>query len=195
MHRARNSRIAFRCIVAILTCVGLPGIAASQSASVTDPPGFHLLLRPEGKTNYKLGDPINLEVSCYSNLPERYSSPCVQDTDSWLRDADFPLAIRFGRAVVSTIEKPFRKLRARSLCSAPGQSSPFSTPLKRADDATVTPLTHRPMNLRSIRAATGPFRVAAGQISSPYELRSVEKASSFCERKSARRSTSEASIC
>jgi hypothetical protein len=89
MHRARNNRSAFRCIVAILMCVGLPGTAASQSASVTDPPGFHLLLRPEGgKTNYKLGDPINLEVSCYSDLPERYSSPCVQDADPWLRDAE-----------------------------------------------------------------------------------------------------------
>jgi hypothetical protein len=89
MHRARNNRIAFQYIGAILTCVGLPGIAASQSATVTDPPGFHLLLRSEGgKTNYKLGDAINLEVSCYSDLPERYTSPCVQDTDPWLRDAD-----------------------------------------------------------------------------------------------------------
>jgi hypothetical protein len=89
MHRAGNNRIAFECIAAILTCAGLPGIAASQSAIVTDPPGFHLLLRSEGgKTNYKLGDPINLEVSCYSDLPERYTSLCVQDTDPWLGDAE-----------------------------------------------------------------------------------------------------------
>jgi hypothetical protein len=89
MRRSRNNRIVFRCIAAILTCVGLPGIAASQSPTVTDPPGFHLLLRPEGgKTNYKLGDSINLEVSCYSDLPERHTSPCVQDTNPWLEDAE-----------------------------------------------------------------------------------------------------------
>ena len=89
MHRAGNNRIAFECIAAILTCAGLPGIAACQSATVTDPPGFHLLLRPEGgKTNYKLGDAINLEVSCYSDLSERYISLCVHHTDPWLGDAE-----------------------------------------------------------------------------------------------------------
>jgi hypothetical protein len=70
-------------------CSAFPTAAATQSASVTDPPGFHLLLRPEGgKTTYKLGDPINLEVSCYSDLPQRYTSTCVQSSDPWLTDAE-----------------------------------------------------------------------------------------------------------
>lgn len=89
MHRGRNSRLAFRSITIILAYLILPGTAAAQSAPVTDPPGFHLLLRPEGgKSTYKVGDSINLEVSCYSDLPERYTSPCVQDTNPWLTDAE-----------------------------------------------------------------------------------------------------------
>jgi len=89
MHRGRNHGIGFRCAAVILRCLVLPGIAAAQSATVTDPPGFHLLLRPEGgKATYKLGDAINLEVSCYSDLPQRYSSPCGESTDPWLTDAE-----------------------------------------------------------------------------------------------------------
>jgi hypothetical protein len=61
----------------------------SVQSTVTGPPGFHLLLRPEGsKTTYKLGEPIILEVSCYSDLPQRYTSPCVESTDPWLTDAE-----------------------------------------------------------------------------------------------------------
>jgi hypothetical protein len=89
MGRGRNIGFAFRCIAAILTWFVLPRVAASQSATVTDPPGFHLLLRPEGgKTTYKLGDAINLEVSCYSDLPQRYTSLCGEDTGPWLTDAE-----------------------------------------------------------------------------------------------------------
>jgi hypothetical protein len=89
MRRGVSQGVGFRCAIAILTCLVLPRIAAAQSATVSDPPGFHLLLRAEGgKTTYKLGDSISFELSCYSDLPERYTSPCVQDTDPWLRDAE-----------------------------------------------------------------------------------------------------------
>ncbi len=69
------SPIVFRSIVVTLVCLVLSGVASSQSATATDPPGFHLLLRLEGgKTTYKLGDPIIVEVACYSDLPQRYDS-------------------------------------------------------------------------------------------------------------------------
>src|SRR5258708_5865867 len=81
MHRERNSRIIFQCIAVIFTGLILPGIAASQSATVTDPPGFHLLLRLEGgKATYKLGEAIHFEVSCNSDLPQRYSSTCGDES-------------------------------------------------------------------------------------------------------------------
>ena len=91
MRRGVSQGVGFRCAIAILTCLILLRIAAAQSATVADPPGFHLLLRPEGgKTTYKLGDPINLEVSCYSDLPQRYASPCAESTDPdpWLTNAE-----------------------------------------------------------------------------------------------------------
>lgn len=80
MHQGRNSRIAFLWIAVILTWLVLPDIAASQSATVTDPPGFHLYIRLEGgKTTYKLGEAIHLEVSCKSDFPQRYTSACGDD--------------------------------------------------------------------------------------------------------------------
>lgn len=82
MHRVCSHRIAFRCVAAILVCLVLPVIAVSQSVIVNDPthfdpPGFHLYIRLEGgKTTYKLGEAIQLEVSCKSDFAQRYTSAC-----------------------------------------------------------------------------------------------------------------------
>ena len=77
MHRGGNNHIAFRCIALTLACLVLSGVAACQSENVTDPPGFHLLLRLEGgKTTYKLGEAINLEVACNSDQPQQFTSGC-----------------------------------------------------------------------------------------------------------------------
>lgn len=76
MVRGRNIGFAFRCIAAILTWFVLPRVAASQSATVTDPPGFHLLLRPDGgKTTYKLGDPVLRRNSLRSEEWRKKRSP------------------------------------------------------------------------------------------------------------------------
>jgi len=76
-----SNRIACRGIVAMLATLVLCRVVAPQSAPPAEPAGFHLLLRPEGgKTTYKLGEPINFEVSCYSDSPQRYASTCP-DTD------------------------------------------------------------------------------------------------------------------
>jgi hypothetical protein len=84
---SRLARIPLRCVDMILGCLVLPGIAASQSATVTDPPGFHFVLRLEGdKTTYKLGEAIHLEMSCNSDLSQRYSSTCGDDTAALFTD-------------------------------------------------------------------------------------------------------------
>lgn len=89
MHRACTKRTASWPIALALPGLILCGVARSQSKPINDPPGFHLLLRLEGsKTTYKLGDPIILEVACYSDLPGRYSSACVNDTNGTLTPAE-----------------------------------------------------------------------------------------------------------
>jgi hypothetical protein len=78
--RWRNIKIAFRFIAVALTCLVFSGVAAAQAVPVTDPQGFHILLRLEsGKTTYKLGEPIFLEVSCFSDRPQQFISFCGDD--------------------------------------------------------------------------------------------------------------------
>jgi hypothetical protein len=82
MHRGCSNPIVLRCIAIVLACLVLPATAASQSVIVNepthfDPPGFHLYIRLEGgKTTYKLGEAIQVEVSCKSDSPQRYTSAC-----------------------------------------------------------------------------------------------------------------------
>jgi hypothetical protein len=85
-NRRRNINVAFLFFIAALTCSFLCEVAVAQNEPVTGPPGFHLLLRPEGgKTSYKLGEPIILEVACYSDLPQRYDS---YSASCWNRDSN-----------------------------------------------------------------------------------------------------------
>ncbi|MGD0429009.1 MAG: hypothetical protein ABSC10_20060 [Candidatus Acidiferrales bacterium] len=105
MNRRRNNRIPLRCVAAILTYSVLPGIAASQSATVTDPPGFHFMLRLEGdKTTYKLGEAIHLEVSCNSDLSQRYTSTCGDDTGDAFTDVEVVALDAKSKLAVDPVE-------------------------------------------------------------------------------------------
>jgi hypothetical protein len=63
-----------------ILCLAAAEPAAAQSAPLSDPAGFHLLLRLENnKTTYRLGEPIQVEFACYSDQPQRYNAACAAD--------------------------------------------------------------------------------------------------------------------
>ena len=116
MSLASDNRSRIRYIALTFVCLILPGIVRSQFkfSPVADPPGFHLVLRLEGsKTAYMLGDSIMLEVACYSDLPGRYSSACVNDTNGTLTPAE---VVALDSKSQLAVDPPETRWIGRTLC-------------------------------------------------------------------------------
>jgi len=78
-----NERVLFLWVTVLsATCLILSMPAACQSEPANAPPGFHLLLRLQGdKDRYKLGEPVQVEIGCYSDVPEQYRAACAGGAD------------------------------------------------------------------------------------------------------------------
>jgi len=118
MHRGTAIRTIFRCIGVMLVSLVLSEAASSQSASLTDPPGFRLLLRLDGgKTTYKLAEPIQVEFACYSDNQQQYRSPCAAGADdpisTWAATLEVTALNRGARVAVDEVETRWIK---RTLC-------------------------------------------------------------------------------
>jgi hypothetical protein len=116
MSLASYNRSRIRYIALTFVCLILPGIVRSQFkfSPVADPPGLHLVLRLEGsKTAYMLGDSIMLEVAWYSDLPGRYSSACVNDTNGTLTPAE---VVALDSKSQVAVDPPETRWIGRTLC-------------------------------------------------------------------------------
>ena len=85
MHRTSHRWAVLRHLAATSSRLLLfSTIAVAKVGSLgtrSDPPGFHLLLRPEaGKTTFKLGEPITFEAACYSDSPQSFTAGCATDS-------------------------------------------------------------------------------------------------------------------
>ena len=118
MYRDTDIRTIFRYIAVTLASLVLSEATSPQSATFTDPPGFHLLLRLEGgKTTYKLGEPIQVEFACYSDNQQQYRSTCAGGADdpvsTWAATLEVTALNRGARVAVNEVETRWIE---RTLC-------------------------------------------------------------------------------